>query len=307
MKKVIFVGGTSYSGSTLLDMILANDPRGFSCGEVHALFYPWRPHHVNPECGCGDENCNVWSTVLNRGEKKLYETIFDLFGVDFVVDSSKDLFWIQKQMKLLRKTDIEVQNILIWKTPLELAHSFAKRNRLKEWHKSWISYHRAYYSVISEHKTVKYSDLTNKEDALIALCEYIGIRYFPGKADYWNKTHHTLFGNTSAKIHLYAQSSEKFKKDRDELLHTSDRGNSIASSKYRSVYYDSVEDQSLSNFVIQEMDNDQNFARIMEVMESGKDSDAIGVSRPILKLRRLKAHLSRAYLRQKSFRPAKLH
>ena len=45
MKQVIFVGSTSYSGSTFFDMTLGNDPTGFSCGEVYAFFHPFRPHH----------------------------------------------------------------------------------------------------------------------------------------------------------------------------------------------------------------------------------------------------------------------
>ncbi|HDH57681.1 MAG TPA: hypothetical protein ENF16_03625, partial [Bacteroidetes bacterium] len=199
MKKVIFIGGTSFSGSTFLDMILANDPRGFSCGEVRALFHPWRPHHFNPECGCGDENCEVWRQVLQNGEKNLYETIFSLFDVDFILDSSKDLFWIKKQMRYLGKQNVEVKNVLIWKTPLELAYSFKKRGRLKEWKKSWINYHRAYLTLIGPHLAVKYSDLTKDEKALIKICEYLEIPYFAEKIHYWEKTHHTLFGNTSAK------------------------------------------------------------------------------------------------------------
>lgn len=57
-KKVIFIGGTSYSDSTFLDMILANDPSGFSCGEVLALFHPTRSYHIDPLCGCGDRDCD---------------------------------------------------------------------------------------------------------------------------------------------------------------------------------------------------------------------------------------------------------
>ena len=45
-RMVIFVGGTSFSGSTLVDMMLANDPAGLSCGEVYAIFYPYRRHHL---------------------------------------------------------------------------------------------------------------------------------------------------------------------------------------------------------------------------------------------------------------------
>ena len=44
--QVIFITGTSYSASTLLDMILSNDKNGFSLGEVNAFFRPYRKHHI---------------------------------------------------------------------------------------------------------------------------------------------------------------------------------------------------------------------------------------------------------------------
>ena len=62
-KKVIFVGGTSFSGSTFLDMMLANGEEGFSAGEVYALFYPYRPGHINPQCCCGDPSCTIWKDI----------------------------------------------------------------------------------------------------------------------------------------------------------------------------------------------------------------------------------------------------
>ena len=273
MKKVIFVGGTSFSGSTFLDMILANDPRGFSCGEVRALFHPWRPHHINPECGCGDVNCRIWQQVLENGEKNLYKTIFSLFDVDFILDSSKDLFWIKKQMRYLSRQNLDVKNVLIWKTPLELACSFKKRDRLKEWKKSWINYHRAYLTLIESHMAVKYSDLTQDEKVLIRLCEYLEIPYFPEKTNYWEKTHHTLFGNTSAKIHLYSRDSEKFEKGREKLMHGSGRSDKIASDHHRSVYYDTVKDQSLIDFVKRELDSDENFRRVADVISLNGKAD----------------------------------
>ena len=120
MKKVIFIGGTSYSGSTFLDMILANDPKGFSCGEVHALFNPYRPHHIRPDCGCGDDNCNTWNKIKKGGKKKLYETLFDIFpDTEFIIDSSKNPFWIKYQMNICSSKNIETINVLIFKNPLD--------------------------------------------------------------------------------------------------------------------------------------------------------------------------------------------
>lgn len=281
MKKVIFIGGTSFSGSTFLDMILANDPRGFSCGEVRALFHPWRPHHFNPECGCGDENCEVWRQVLQNGEKNLYETIFSLFDVDFILDSSKDLFWIKKQMRYLGKQNVEVKNVLIWKTPLELAYSFKKRGRLKEWKKSWINYHRAYFTLIGPHLAVKYSDLTKDEKALIKICEYLEIPYFAEKIHYWEKTHHTLFGNTSAKIHLYAKDSEKFQRKQIELLSLADKTDSNAQIEYRNVYYETVKERALIEWVERELKSDSYFEKLMVILDSAGTYEKSDLQRKI--------------------------
>ncbi|MHC4179030.1 MAG: hypothetical protein ACYSWU_16065, partial [Planctomycetota bacterium] len=117
-KTVIFVGGTSYSGSTFFDMTLANDPEGFSCGEVSALFFPYRPHHIEPDCGCSDSDCSIWRRLLGNGYADFFPAIFErLPEVDFIVDSSKDVFWIAKQLKALRKHGIRAKHVLIWKDP----------------------------------------------------------------------------------------------------------------------------------------------------------------------------------------------
>ena len=44
-KKLVFIGGTARSGSTLLDKIISNDPKVMSLGEIHAIFCPTRKHH----------------------------------------------------------------------------------------------------------------------------------------------------------------------------------------------------------------------------------------------------------------------
>lgn len=236
-KKVIFVGGTSFSGSTFLDMVLANSKDGFSCGEVNAFFYPYRKHHLNPECGCGDPSCKVWSTVKQGGVKKLYHTIFELFPeVNIIVDSSKNPTWIRSRSKDLKDAGIAVENVLIWKTPQEFFASCLKRGRVNGWQRAWINYHRYYFGLIDNWFSLPYQQLVRTEEALEQLCSQLGISYFKGKEEYWNKTHHTLFGNTSAKIHLYDEKSVNFKRCKSELSSTIEetQGRTIA---HKSVYY----------------------------------------------------------------------
>lgn len=190
-------------------MILGNDPAGFSCGEVYAYFHPFRAHHVLPYCGCADPDCDLWPQVKRNGLERIYETIFELKPeVQFIVDSSKDPFWIDSQRKYLDQQGIASRHILIWKSPAELAQSYKKRDMVGQWERSWIVYHRLYYALIDHWRAVRYADFVQNEDALPEICAYLDIPYFDGKERFWEKEHHLLFGNASARIHLQEENIE---------------------------------------------------------------------------------------------------
>ncbi len=262
MKKVIFVGGTSFSGSTFFHMTLANDPKGFAVGEARWLFNPHRSYHVNRLCGCGDETCQVWPQVYRNGPDRLFESIFDQFPeVEFIVDSSKNPFWVAKQMEILQKKGIETENIIIWKTPLEYANSSKKRDRFQNWDKGWINYHRLYFSLIQNWKGVKYYDLVNNKAILEKVCDYVGIPYFADKASYWDKTHHSFGGNISARFHLH----ERNVAQEEYLDNTHDKQRM---NLYRKVYYTGVEDQDMQKLVEDKMKQSSYFEAIMNLLSA---------------------------------------
>ena len=236
-KKVIFIGGTAYSGSTFLDMVLANAPDGFSCGEVNAYFYPYREHHINPLCGCGSPACDIWYKIKKNGLKKLYQTIFELYPeVNIIVDSSKDPDWIRDRIDDLKDTGISVENILIWKTPEEFFASCSKRGKTKRWEQEWINYHRYYFSQINNWISLPYKHLATTTDTLKKLCNVIDIPFFYGKEEYWRKKHHTLFGNTSAKIHLYDKKTDNYDQCQKNLTRSIKDKQPI---KHKAVFYNS--------------------------------------------------------------------
>jgi hypothetical protein len=112
MKKVVFIGGTAHSASTLLDLMLSNNPSVFSIGEVSALFYPLKSHHINPICGYGSENCPEWTSIKVKRKKYLYATIFKRHPeIDTIVDSSKDVTWIKDQTKRLESNNIGIPSL----------------------------------------------------------------------------------------------------------------------------------------------------------------------------------------------------
>jgi hypothetical protein len=185
---------------------------------VHALFHPFRSHHLDPRCACGDAGCDVWSLVRAAGERSVYSTIFQRFpAIDFVVDSSKPSVWIRDQTERSRRLGLRVVHLLIWKTPEEFYNSRARRGETEGWAQAWINYHRFYFANVSNWRSIRYSDLVTRPEALQEVCDFLSIPYFAQKHEYWRKTHHTLFGNDTAKIHMYDASSDRYKELLGEL------------------------------------------------------------------------------------------
>lgn len=266
-KKVIFIGGTSYSGTTIFGMILANDEKGFSGGEMSALFKPQKAHHFDPKCGCGNKKCEIWPMVLKNGISNIYETIFSKFpNIRFIVDSSKDPFWIHYQNKILKKNKIEAKNVLIYKTPLEAAFSFKKRGRLAQFKKSWINYHRLYFSLVKDFRTISYKQLTTNYIFLAKICNYLEIPYFDNKEQFWNKTQHTIFGNSSAKIHLYDGHAIEYVKCKERIMKYNKRKMNFI-NEHRRIYYKDVNDAEVKKFLQRKSKKSEKMQLIADILK----------------------------------------
>lgn len=242
-KKILRIAGTAYSGSTMLDLMLANSKDAFSCGEVHHIFRPSRPEHLAPKCGCGDPACSIWIEVIQNGEKKLWNTLTTKFpNIRIFIDSSKNPAWFSDQQSNDTIRAFSTENILIWKTPLEFAQSMWKRNKFKFWKQAYIKYHTLYFNVATTWNSIRYADLArNPAKKLEALCRSIDIEYFPGKEKYWNKVHHSLFGSHSAKIHLHDKSSDMFaslKRQRTKFKPGFNPEETTEVKRHRHIYYD---------------------------------------------------------------------
>ena len=239
MKKVIFVGGTAFSGSTFFHMMLANDPHGLAIGASRWLFQPQRPDHISQFERAPAALKEVWQKLREAGSGRLYETLFTLFpDVNFIVDSSKHPWWIHTQDKKLRAKGIDTRHVLIWKTPLELAASYRKRNRGDRWQQDWLNYHQLYFSVVRNWRAVRYRHLAEDENVLAHVCDGIGIPYFAQKHEYWQKAHYSFGGNYSARFHLYEEQVAK----QDYLDKTFDKERMHL---YRKIYYTPVQDEAL--------------------------------------------------------------
>lgn len=297
MKKVIFVGGTAYSGSTFLDMTLGNDSRGFSVGEVNYLYNPVFPHHGTPVCGCGNTQCRFWDGFRDIQPTKLYEEIFHrLPNIEFIVDSSKNPHWIRRQSASLKRSGIECKHILIWKTPTELADSFKKRGRFMDWKRSWINYHRTYIAATGDWSSVMYQKYLQSSTALEHICKSVGIPFFVGKERFWEKQHHLLFGNDSARVHLGGEGRELQDRKSYEAQ--------LSSSIHRQLYYRPPEDSTLIANVSELVERTPEISDIIKILH-GRDVDSgaqINASESRLAELEQKVRISRLNFAAREFR-----
>jgi len=276
-KKVIFVGGTIYSGSTFFHLTLANDPRGFAIGEAKNWFQPTDVKHrrSNLVCQCGDPDCDLWYRVERNGMNHLYETIFDLHpGVEFIVDSSKYLTWIDSQTSRLAGQGIEVKHILIWKTLIEYAYSLQKRSALDADNGKalayWADYHQAFYSFFNDFGAVNYKNYTEEhQTTLREACNFLEIPYFEGKEQFWDKRHHSLGGNLAARIHLYSKDSSNYQ----DVVRRSNAGANqydigVSEEHHREIFYDRPDEETLQPYIARLHRNYPNLDLIGDMLTS---------------------------------------
>lgn len=261
MKQVIFIGGTSYSGSTFLQFILANDPAGFAIGESQWLFYPNTPAHIKAFANASEAEHALWMQIRRQGVRRLFPTIFEAYpDVSFIVEASKHPVWIKKQSQWLRAAGIDVKHLLIWKSPLEFASSFKKRG-FHLWAAEWLRYHRLYFSLIPEWRTISYQAAAVDANIWQSVCAYLDIPYFPQKTTYWQKQHLAFGGNYSARFHLV----DEDRAQRDFLDKTFDPDRM---GLYRRIYYTPVDDPELEARVERAMTRRLRLRQILECLQA---------------------------------------
>ena len=211
-KTVIFVGSTSRSGSTMLDLMLGTGIRCFSLGEVNAHFRPYRKHHINSICACGNPACSIREKLAASSEESLYDCCFRELEVDVIVDSSKELTWLYDQYnRLAKRKDLEVRIVMIYKNPISLAHSYFKRGEALDKYKHQYKYYSQFLETDLPFVSVEFDDLVkNPSGTLRGICESVGIEYFDGKEIYWREEMHHFFGSGSA-LQTYNSSEPKIK------------------------------------------------------------------------------------------------
>jgi hypothetical protein len=210
-RTLVSVGGVSFSGSTMLALILGNHPCSFTCGEAVNLFRPMHTHHFTPKCACGQEPCPVWSRLRDTTEQTFYGDVFSALDVRVLIDSSKELSWLVDARAWARRSlpGVEVVNVFTYKDPLDLSYSFWKRGRDPMfWRSQFVVYYQRLFAIRLPLLTVKLGRLLASPATTVRqMCDVLGLPYVSGMERFWEGEQHHLFGNLGVRRQTQAGQS----------------------------------------------------------------------------------------------------
>lgn len=221
--------GIGHSGSTLLDLILSSHPRAFSLGEF--WYFPEKLKDPSGICSLCGTKCPFWYkqasleliqkyfrwgdgknrklfslyTYLGSFRCNIYKHLFDWTDADLLVDSSKKIPWIRRQLRpfwywrnmkpfliYVCRDGRAVVNSYLRKYPSD-SMAVAARN----WAKKVLMMER-YFESFPEESRIKISYeklVTNPEDVIRHLCQSLNLSYHPEMLKYWKHEHHPVNGN----------------------------------------------------------------------------------------------------------------
>jgi len=226
--KIIYIAGTSHSGSTLLDLMLNAHPKIVSVGEVvnlsRQLEYKNRRKKVYTRCSCGAPSlwqCDFWSGVnqeMLEAEGKslseldvldytgsevqhapnavLFRAVSKTSGKNFIVDSSKSP---ARLAHLLQLRGLDVHPVHLIRNPKGQIWSVAKKY-------GGFLKHIVRYGIVHEqirrqlelvpHSVVHYEDLvTEPERTLRGVLEPVGLDYHWRQLSWAEQVKHNVAGN----------------------------------------------------------------------------------------------------------------
>lgn len=232
-RKVVFVMGNGHSGSTLLELILGSHPKVRALGEISNLHKVLdRGDVAEPRlCHICEGYCEFWNGQVDAGVLRrhvsrkgplapvlrgwsqlrngMYEHLFSRSGADILVDGSKSVSWISRQVRphwkwgganpfllYIQRDGRAVVNSRLRKYPdrnmeQEVRHWMRINDRMN-----------AYYDKFPAERRYRlsYEDLATRPEAVISdLCKALDIEYFPSMVRYWEHNHHTVFGNAGTR------------------------------------------------------------------------------------------------------------
>jgi hypothetical protein len=241
MTRVVYVAGSSHSGSTLLHFVLGAHSRCVGLGEVARTLGPGAnglERTLRRSCSCGSavEDCVFWGEAISRMSRQqgdaledqyrvVLETFTDVFGSDrILVDSSKTLMPMQVLARI-PEVDLRVAHVIkdvrAWVTSYGDKHRDRRTGvpGVTRWGTvrlfgEWYRKNREIQRLLGEEKLravrLGYEELCFFPEAIVEeLCRLLGEDPEPSMLSPDGSGCHVLRGNKGAVYHAHRLESER--------------------------------------------------------------------------------------------------
>lgn len=223
---VIGILGTSFSGSTVLNLMLGAHPEIHAGGELSALILARGEESAGACTACGFA-CPYWSEEARArvGKASLYREVERIFGKRVIVDSSKSIDWFNEVLASDAHRDVGASYVLMVKHPIRylascLANATSHRPRRgggllgklspARMRQSFVDeliedlhdfYHRFFWNFgkavgSATFHLMHYERMVADPRATLApLLDSLGLDYAPQMDDFFRATYHQIGGN----------------------------------------------------------------------------------------------------------------
>jgi hypothetical protein len=263
-RTVAFVIGTGRSGTSLLDSIMGSHSQMLSIGEgSRVIFHLNRPNQDFPHfCSVCSGPCPFWnqtvplpvvqryfgwqprlvSAVVRRAShlhRSFYDRLVEWSGKPIVVDASKDLPWVERQLTpAYHWRTMQPRFIFITRDGRAVVNSLLRRfpgrpvdELITKWTRKVRRINAFAATIPAEQKMpLAYECLASQpERAVQDLCAFLGVAYEPAMLRYWEGNVHPIQGNAATRslIRQYRESQG------------AEAGNRFANARHGG-YYDQV-------------------------------------------------------------------
>lgn len=209
-QKVCFIGGAGHSGSTLLGFVLGSHSQGFYAGEAAKTRYLHNPQAVLRKRSCKfcGLNCPVWGNFVIQPNPDLYEQLSQRVQRSFIIDSTKNLAWIQEQIQCLQTVDVQLYFIFLKRDARAVVNSRLRKYPdrcpeviIQDWRKQ-IQETQSFFEQFPLPKlSLQYEEFAMKPVIVTQkLCQFLELEYEVKMLDYSHQPHHVLGGNNGTQF-----------------------------------------------------------------------------------------------------------
>jgi len=213
IKRINYILGTPFCGSTLLAHTLASSQGLFNCGEIDRVeAFESNEYVCNhcPNCALAQRPCPVFTPeVINSLSQcetpyAIYEAFHAISDMPILLDGSKHTFWLRKMVADSRVKPL-ARAIVLLRSPDSFIESYLKHephmnNNLwrpaEIWRDTYYDILRTLHNYRLPYITIRFEDyLEEQERYLELISEWCGIPSVKHKPDYDFSQSHTLGGN----------------------------------------------------------------------------------------------------------------